>query len=205
MALFCAYNIDWSDFGDALQTTAGDDGKDVHPDKSIVPGCFAMAYTVEEELWVTEQIRLVNEAIRSVSVSDELSREFFMISMGKKVSGDHIPGMFKILVERLWRVSKIHQDFQDLPAKNQASVMESNGKLGLALLIVKAENCSNGIEQLQDGFGIEDKAKWKRDYLPMFEDLSQIKKNCIFDSMCFSDQEAEEFLALVESARCRFY
>jgi hypothetical protein len=57
MALFSAYNIDWSEFSDAQLSSWTEE--EVPQDKSIVSACFAITYTIEEELWLTEQVSVL--------------------------------------------------------------------------------------------------------------------------------------------------
>jgi hypothetical protein len=58
MALFCAYNIDWTGYTEIqLNSIVEDDTAD--PDKSISGANFVICYTTEEELWVTNQVSVL--------------------------------------------------------------------------------------------------------------------------------------------------
>jgi hypothetical protein len=68
-------------------------------------------------------------------------------------------------------------------------------------MIVKAENCVNGIEQLQEGFGEFDETKWRTDFMPFFENPEQINKNSIRDTNQFLPEEEAEFFGYVRAGK----
>ncbi len=71
------------------------------------------------------QVKLVNEAIRSVSAGEELAKQFFRLSVGQPLPADHMPNYFKLLSERLWRIFRIHDDFNEMSANAQQSLVKT--------------------------------------------------------------------------------
>ena len=200
MALFCAYNIDWTGYIENQNHSPADDL--VQKSDKLVPTLnFVITYTREEELWLGQQVKVVNETIRSVSIDDELRKQFFLHSMGEPLPEDHMPKFFKTTMERLFRVAKIHPEFLDLSVPNRNALIETNGPLAMALMILKAENCKNGIEQLQEGFGEDDEVKWRTEYMPFFENPEQMKKNSVMDANMFLPEEEVEFKGHLEAGR----
>ena len=121
--------------------------------------------------------------------------------MGEPLPEDHMPKFFKTTMERLFRVAKIHPEFLDLSVPNRNALIETNGPLAMALMILKAENCKNGIEQLQEGFGEDDEVKWRTEYMPFFENPEQMKKNSVMDANMFLPEEEVEFKGHLEAGR----
>jgi hypothetical protein len=52
-----------------------------------------MPYTNEEEAWLTQQIRIVDEAYMSVPVGESLLHEFMMYSLGVPLSKSYMVSM----------------------------------------------------------------------------------------------------------------
>ena len=199
MALFCAYQIDWNGYAEMQLSSAVDGSAEVQ--KSISAANYLISYTIEEELWLHKQVKTVNETIRSISFEDKFVKQYFLHSKGEPLPDDHMPGFFKTTFERLWRITMIHPEFLDLSVSRRSQHMEVNAPLALALMIVKAENCANGIDQLQEGFGEFDEATWRSDFMPFFDNPEEIKKNSIRDTNKFYPDEEVEFFGLVESGK----
>ena len=151
MAVFCAYNIEW-------------DNKQIYEDNGTV--CTAdpsfklfsgfdlvMTYTQEEELWLDKQFQHMEEAFRSVTIGDEMINEFFMYSLGVPLSKKYMKNVVSLTLERMWRVYNIHHEFKELPGSTQRELMARNGPSGLAVMICHYENCSQGMQQIREGFG----------------------------------------------------
>ena len=199
MALFCAYQIDWNGYAEMQLSSATDCEAEVQ--KSIFASNHVISYTIEEELWLNKQVRTVNETIRSVSFDDKFVKQYFLHAKGEPLPDDHMPGFFKTTLERLWRITMIHPEFMDLSVKRRSEQMDANAPLALAMMIVKAENCANAVDQLQEGFGEFDEVICRSDFLPFFDNPEEIKKNSIRDTNQFYPDEEVEFFGLVESGK----
>ena len=167
MADFCAKNVHW-DRRDDFRIRASD-----KTDK--IPAY--QPYTLEEEKWLRSQFRMMDEANRSVAMGEKLTQEFLSCSAGMgHLPAGHMPEVFAVLKERAWRVSRIHPEFATMSEDDQSRFLEANVTLCQALLAVRAESCSTGIEQLQDGFGEADERLWREKYLPYIANPAGIRK-----------------------------
>ena len=164
MAAFCAQNISW-------------DISDLPMEDDVSTFSHFDMYTREEESWISMQFKLVDDAFRSVTGGEQLIQEYLACSAGiSPLPESHIPTLLRVLLERARRVFKIHPEFEALPDEKQRRLMELNGPLALALSALKAETCSTGMEQLQDGFGELDERRWRQNYLPYIANPADIKK-----------------------------
>jgi hypothetical protein len=165
MADFCARNVAWDSQGSAAVVEE--------------------TYTAEEEEWLRHQFRRIEDAFRSVQTGEKLIHEFLAAAAGiRRLPETHYPEVFRIFEERVTRMSKIHPEFEALSEEQKRQLLEKNLPLVMALAAVKAENCSNGIEQLQDGFGDLDEIVWKEKYLPFIANPSNIRKIELADDLC---------------------
>jgi hypothetical protein len=165
MADFCARNVAWGSKGSAT--------------------IMENTYTAEEEQWLRQQFRRIEDAFRSVQTGEKLIHEFLAAAAGiRRLPETHYPEVFRIFEERVMRMSKIHPEFEALSEEQKQQLLEKNLPLVMALAAVKAENCSNGIEQLQDGFGDLDEIVWKEKYLPFIANPSNIRKIDLADDLC---------------------
>lgn len=76
-------------------------------------------------------------------------REFLMISLGDKPSDNFAPTCAKIVLERVWRVLQVHQEFRDLRIRDQRAIFGIVGPLGFALIVAKEENNACSMKQLK--------------------------------------------------------
>ena len=68
------------------------------------------------------QFKHVDEAFRSVAVGDDFISEFLLHAMGVPVSKTFMPNYLSIVMERMWRVLRMHPDFDELPTGAQLQV-----------------------------------------------------------------------------------
>jgi len=136
-----------------------------------LPSTFNLinAYSIEEESWLMNQFTLLEKAFRSVSVSESSVQEFMMAAHGVPLPKHHMQTMFAIFLERIWRVYRIHPEFVEMPTLLQIELIATNSAFGLAMLILKAENCVCFSEQLREGIGELDEQRWQQLYLPLIE------------------------------------
>jgi hypothetical protein len=168
MTAFCSENISW-DTPDVIT------GQDVNKVQGY--SMSGKLYTKEEELWIAEQFKQINEAFRSVSAGEKLMKDFLdCTSEISSTPEDHMPMFFRIMLERMQRVLKIHPEFQALPEENQRNLMARNGPLALAMGLIQAENSSKGLDQIQIGSGELDEQIWKKNFLPMSGSPDQTNK-----------------------------
>jgi len=78
-------------------------------------------YSTEEESWLMNQFDLIEQAFRSVSLGDQMIKEFIMTSVGIPLPRDHMANIFAIFLERIWRVYRIHPEFLEMPT-HQVSI-----------------------------------------------------------------------------------
>ena len=173
MAVFCAYNICWEDHNSDLSGAVC-----VVEDEY---GCqlpwfkLVMSYTDEEERWIKLQSSHVDEAFRTVPIGDEMLNEFSMYSLGVPLSRRYMKSVVSITLERMWRVLRVHPEFQELSGQGQRDLMAANGPLGLAVMISRYENLC-GIQQIREGLGELDEDRWKENYLPAFQNLDKVRR-----------------------------
>lgn len=160
-----------------------------------------MPYTNEEEAWLNRQLRLVDEAYVSVPVGESLMQEFMMFSLGVPLSKSYMGNFFSIIRERCWRMLKVHQDFEDMPMETQLKAFTENCFSGIALMIIKAEMCESGMEQLQLGFGAGEETVWKTSYDSVFDAPQKIRKLTMATSNTFTREQGEAFGMFVEEAK----
>ena len=85
MAMFCTYHIEWDDsFPVARLETAA------HNVSSL-----SMPFTLEEEGWLVNQIKMVGDTFRSVQAGKFILHEFFMHSLGVPLSRNYMPNVFR--------------------------------------------------------------------------------------------------------------
>jgi len=131
-------------------------------------------YSTEEESWLMNQFDLIEQAFRSVSLGDQMIKEFIMTSVGIPLPRDHMANIFAIFLERIWRVYRIHPEFLEMPTHQQKELITKNSTLGLALLVLKAESCKTFADQLQEGFGELNDQKWRELYSPLIEQFKNV-------------------------------
>jgi len=174
MAAFCAYNISWDDYhseaGSGVVSVVDDDQNCQFPWFKLV-----MSYTDEEERWLKLQSSHVDEAFRTVAIGDEMLNEFSMYSLGVPLSRRYMKSVVSITLERMWRVLRVHPEFQELSSQAQREVMAANGPLGLAVMICRYESLC-GIQQIREGLGELDETRWAENYLPAFQNLDKVRK-----------------------------
>ena len=76
-------------------------------------------------------------------------REFLMISLGEKPSDSFSPTCARIVLERVWRVLNVHEEFRDLRTQDKRQIFEIVWPLGFALVIAKQENNTCAMTQLK--------------------------------------------------------
>ncbi len=75
-----------------------------------------------------------------------------MFSLDVPLSKKFISNATKVFLERVWRLFKLHSDFEELPISSRQALVKRNGPAVFALLMAKLENCPNGMDQLQVRF-----------------------------------------------------
>ena len=106
----------------------------------------------------------------------------------------------RFLIERVRKVFSIHPEFEDLPVTAQRNLLKTNVSLGLALFVVRSESL-NGIEQIWEGLGDEDKPVWNDNYSPVFDTPDKIMKVSIKDLGIFNGNQCTRFSSLLSGAR----
>ena len=160
-----------------------------------------MPYTNEEEAWLKRQLQLVDDAYMSVPVGETITKEFMMFSLGVPLSKSYMVNFFSIIRERIWRIFKVHPDFEDLPLETQLKTFTEHCFAGISLMIIKAELCESGMEQLQLGFGKGEETVWKASYDSVFDAPQKIRKMSMANNNTFSPEQAASFSMLLEEAK----
>ena len=189
MALFCTYNTNW-------EKLASDGRKDI----DIAMSNLVMPYTLEEEAWLINQFRLVDNAFRSVPAGKELLHEFLMNSLGTPLSKNYMQSVFRMMMERVRKVWYIHPEFEELPVAVQRSLLRSHISIPHALFVIRAETLS-GKEQLQEGLGELDEIFFREHYLHVFDSPEKIAKVSLKNMLIFTSAEWEAFAHLISSTR----
>jgi hypothetical protein len=108
-----------------------------------------MPYTREEECWLQDQFRLLDEAYCSVTPSDAFVQKYIGFAQGIPVPPGSPVHSLVLLRERVWRILNIHPEFRSLSSQVQSGYMDTNGTCGILLLSVHVELASSGLEQLR--------------------------------------------------------
>ena len=106
-------------------------------------------YTREEEAWLQNQCRLLDEAYRSVTLGQDFIRDFIVHSEGKPLPPDSIVLSKVPFCERVLRILNFHSEFQTLDRRHQEEYLMFNGIAAMALIVARNELLGDGIEQLQ--------------------------------------------------------
>ena len=110
MSIFCSHNIDWSMFKKP--------NSDVLPIESVI-----MPYTREEESWLQNQIRIINEAYLSLPAGQDMIEEFTMYSLGVPLSKSLAASGMSMIYERVTRMCRSQPEFNRLPPKLQEPIL----------------------------------------------------------------------------------
>jgi hypothetical protein len=81
MAVFTTFKISWTQHHSGLLSSS----------QLVLP------YTEEEESWLVQQFRLLDEAHNSVCFGEEMTREFMMYSLDVPVSKTYVKGKFSAI------------------------------------------------------------------------------------------------------------
>jgi hypothetical protein len=154
MALFSSYNIEWGETSESNQNMSH---------QTIV-----MRYTKEEELWLQNQVHLVEDAFRSVPIGDEILEEFTMFSLGVPLSKSFMKQVVALGSERTWRIFLTQPEFTNLPTKAQFEVKSRKLLTAFSLNIARSESCSTGTEQLKFAFACTDESAWNEKFHKVF-------------------------------------
>ena len=185
MAVFCTYNIDWNEITEPGQKRLDFSGSNI-----------VMTYTVEEEAWLGQQLKLVDEAFRSIPLGENLMDEFMMFSLGVPLSRNYKPAVFRVMLERVRRVFNIHPEFGEFSAAAQQNILRKNSLLGLALYVVRAENLS-GIDQIREGMGELDEEVWNTNYSTVFDSPDKFTKISLANMHLLSPEQWSVFSNLL--------
>ena len=185
MALFCTYNSDWDVLAKCVPKTM-----------EFASYNIVMTYTIEEEAWLSHQLRLVDEAFRSVPMGSDIMYEFMMHSLGVPLSRNYMANVFSVMLERVRRVFCSHPDFEEFSVSTQRNLLRTNCSLGLALYVVRGESLS-GIEQVMEGMGELDEEGWRLNYGPVFDTPDKVAKVSIKNLLLFTPEQWTLFSTLV--------
>ena len=82
-----------------------------------------MPYTREEESWLQNQIRIINEAYLSLPAGQDLIEEFTMYSLGVPLSKSLAASGMSMIYERVTRMCRSQPEFNRLPPKHQEPIL----------------------------------------------------------------------------------
>ena len=170
MALFSSYNIEW--------------GETYSSDQNISQQTVVMRYTREEELWLLNQVHLVEDAFRSVPIGKDILEEFTMFSLGVPLSKSFIKHVVALGSERTWRIFLTQPEFSNLPANAQYEMKCQKLVSAFALAIARSESYSTGTEQLKFAFGCTDETAWNEKFRKVFGN-NPIDKIGFFQAVSF--------------------
>jgi hypothetical protein len=154
MAVFSAYNIDWSD--------------SPFKRENICTNVIDLQYSQEEELWLETQVQLIETAFRSVPIGEHILEEFTMVSLCVPVSKNFLKECFEVGKERCWRMFFTQQEFVDLPTSSQLEIKSCHLFSILTLMTARTESFSCGTEQLKYCFAQEDEENWTKKFQRIF-------------------------------------
>ena len=98
MSVFVASNIDWSEiiFAQNLFQT------------NVRSFNLIMGYTREEEAWLHDKFKQLDEAYRSVPVGQDLIKVFIQFSQGVPIQFEKSSRVARVFEERVRRIYSIH-------------------------------------------------------------------------------------------------
>ena len=116
------------------------------------------------------------------SLGEELIREFVLHASGAPLPKSHMPRVFAIFLERIWRMINAQPEFEEISTQEQLELISSNSSPALALIVLNAENCSDGFEQARAGGGDMDEVSWNQNLQPLMDSGFRMKKLSMFDA-----------------------
>ena len=108
-----------------------------------------MPYTREEEAWIQNQFKLLEEAYSLVRPEDKFVQNFTSFSQGSPIPAGSLQCLMRCLRDRVWRMFDIHPEFQTLTTHDQTDFVNKNGPSGVILMMARAELAPSGSEQLR--------------------------------------------------------
>lgn len=90
---------------------------------SLVKKTFPVSYTDTEESWLKRQFQLFHDEFYSVAPMKRYLEELISLQLhNSQVSDDHVQLFIQMSNERMRRVMKIHQEFNNLKGKDQVKI-----------------------------------------------------------------------------------
>ncbi len=111
-----------------------------------------------------------------------------------------MPTYLSIVLERMWRILRMHPDFGELPPGSQLQIMHTNCLKGMSLVSVRGEH-SNGFQQFQNSFGELDEQRWKEHYMKLFSNLDDLKSHSVSRSPALTPEQRKEYARLISEAK----
>ena len=143
----------------------------------------------------------MDEAFRSVTLGDEFLKEWILFAKGvMPASKMFLPTYLSAVLERMWRVLRVHADFEELPTGLQLQIMHTNCLKGMSLVSVRGEH-STGMQQVQNGFGELDEKKWLDKYQKLLLVKGEIKHYSVTHSPALTPDQAAEYKRLITDAK----
>ncbi len=190
MARFFAQNVIWksspppgsgSDLGDgegSIPSSASSSPPSSSSDDQAMNNHMSLSskYSIDEELWFQNQLDQIQRCFDSVSLGEDLMKEFAMYSLGVPMSKHFMPASVAVFLERFNRVMRIHPEFYKLSDEKQRQLCQQNVLNGVAMMMSKLETCTSGEEQLAYACGSLDNKIWDADFRGIFDKNTKVKK-----------------------------
>ena len=117
--------------------------------------CF-LSFTIEENYWLTNKLRIIDKVFKLVPLSDDVIKEMLNLSFGVGTKDNFLlPKLLQVFTQRVWTLMSCHPEFVDLPMLQKASHFRRVGALGITLFLLKKEpTVCESMEQLQVRWGL---------------------------------------------------
>lgn len=115
------------------------------PEKLLSP-----KLTHEEAYWVQGRLNLFDSVVKSVPLGSEVIKELLKLSMRIQPSGDLLPKLMQIFMERLWRLMCVQDEFEEFCEDEKKFHFRKVGAVFLTLFLLRNETKVVGkLQQIQ--------------------------------------------------------
>ena len=104
------------------------------------------------------------------------------------------------------KIFKTNYKFNELPAHLQDEIIQTNGQLGLALLLARSENFSKGFGQVKVDNGESNNEWWIQKLSSVVADSrgGKFKHLSLKDGMILGCSQLRDYSRIVNNSRCHY-
>ena len=137
---------------------------------SVVSRSIPLPYTEDEHVWLNRQMSTFDSCMRTISMGEDLIREFIMHTYNMPVSPQFLIKSHWAVEARFKEVLKMHPEFHLLSINEQSLFLRANVGQATGLYMLMLEGQPSGMEQLRCMTGEMDSIVWKNNFRPYIKD-----------------------------------